>query len=812
MDTNNIQLVPVDMEENEESSFSFKNFIRRCLHGWGWFFLSAFLCLAAAAYYILSTKPLYTRSATVMIKESASRRMATSDIESILSFAGGGTMSSKVANEVIVFQSPALMQEVVRRLNLTTSYYTPLMFRDDIIYGEQVPVEVDFIDVPVNAAISFVVENVEGVLKITDFKYSLNRQKAELEPMECAMFDTLSTEIGRIHIKHNDCYSGEWNTPVIVNLSTLAATTASFCARLSAGSCDERNGADVMSIQFTDFSVQRADDVLNMLVNVYNENWVEDKNRMAASASEFIEDRLVALEKDLGDVDDDISQFKSQNLLPDVSAVSELYLTQTKETSKMQQELGNQLKVFKYIKNYLKNNPGIESLIPGLTNLGNSAVTSQIADYNKMLLNRNNIRSNSSKDNPLVQDIDASLKSTRAAIEAAIDNQIATLSAQIADLRSVVRSNNSRIAQNPTQAKYLLSVGRQQKVKEALYLYLLQKREENELSKAFSSYNTRMITPPMGIARPSSPKKMQIMLIALFMGLFIPFAIFYILEASDTKIRSREDLKCLQMPFLGEIPFYVHKGFGRAPKIESSILVRSGFRDVLNESFRVVRTNLEFMERGHNCPVITTTSFNQGSGKTFLTMNMAAVLAIKGQRVLAIDGDLRRASLSVYAGSPKLGISNFLSGEIRDVNEVICHIKGYDTLDVLPVGTIPPNPSELMGQPALVSMIDGLKKKYDYIFIDCPPVDIVADTRIISELADRTAFVVRAGLLDKKDVPNLQKAFEEKRFNNLCYIFNGVEHNSSYFGHYSNNKGHYRYYGYGNGDKEGYGLDVKKKA
>ena len=795
----NIQIVPYEQEEIEVSAFSFRNFFKRCLRNWMWFAVSAFLCLALASFYILRTKPVYTRSATVLIKESAARRMATSDIESVLSFSGGSVMSSKVVNEVIVFQSPALMQEVVKRLGLTTEYFSKSFFRDNSIYGVQVPVNVDFIDVPENmAALSFnVTMEKDSTLKISKFIYHYKKDKIKIADIHCSAGDTLNTEIGRILLSLNEYYNDEWKKPIIVRHYPLDVATAMYSKKFEASSGDIKNKADILNLQVKDWSVQRADDIINTLMNVYNESWVEDKNKMAVSTSDFIEDRLVSLEKELGDVDNDISNFKSENLLPDLNAVSGLYLDQTKETTKMQQEISNQLNLFKYIRNYLKNNPGIETLIPAITNLGNGSVSTQITEYNKTLLNRNNIRSNSSYQNPLVKDLDAALTAMRVSIEASIDNQIGSLTEQLNQLNLVEKANNNRIAKNPDQAKYLLSVGRQQKVKETLYLYLLQKREENELSRAFSAYNTRLITPPMGIVKPTSPKKIQIMLIALFLGLFIPLLVIYILEVSDSKIRSRHDLQGLSLPYLGEVPFYVHTKSKGLKKLmhkdtpHTEVIVKPGRRNIVNEAFRVVRTNLEFMERGNKCPVIIACSFNPGSGKTFLTMNISAALAIKNYKVLAVDGDLRRASLSEYVDLPKKGISNYLSGEEKDVHTLICKVKGFENLDLLPVGTIPPNPSELVSQPKFKQMIEQLKTEYDYILIDCPPIDIVADTQIIAECSDRTIFIVRAGVLDRKDVPNLQKAYDEKRFKNLCYVFNGVETEVSYYGHY----GHYGHYG-----------------
>jgi len=808
MNTNNIQIVPVEQEENTNSNFSFSNFIHHCLRKWPWFLASVVFCLAVASLYLLRTKPVFTRSATVLIKESATRRMATSDIESVLSFSAGGTMSSKVVNEVIVFQSPALMQEVVKRIGLTTEYYSPSLFRKNTIYGPSVPVSVAFGGEFYDRYVKFNIEQIEDGKSfiITDFVYRIKKEEFKHDKIKGNFGDTLNVDNGQLVISKNPFFTGKWKKPVFVRHLPLDSATSMYCKRFKATSMDVKNKADVLKLELKDYSVQRADDALNMLMNVYNESWVEDKNKMAVSTSEFIENRLSSLEKELGDVDNDISNFKSENLLPDLSAVSSLYMEQTKETARMFQELSSQLDIFRYIKSYLSANPGIETLIPMVSSMGNSTVLTQIAEYNKSLLTRNGLRSNSSEKNPLVMDLNQSLTYTRAVIEQTVDNQIGTISSQLDNLRGVENSNNNRIARNPSQAKYLITVGRQQKVKETLYLYLLQKREENELSRAFSAYNTRIITPPMGVAVPTSPKKMKILLMALLLGLLVPLISLYIIDVTDTKVRTTKDINGLSLPYLGEVPLYAQTGRGVLALLkksqeqnQSQIVVKTGERNIINESFRIVRTNLEFMEKGSKNTVIISCSFNPGSGKTFLSMNMSAVLAIKGNKVLVIDGDLRRGSLSEYVGSPKKGLCDYLNGEEEDVHKYIVPVTGFKKLDVLPIGKIPPNPTELVSQPQFATMIETLKTEYDYVFIDCPPVDIVADTQIISEYADRTIFVVRAGVFDIKDIPALQKLYEDKRFKNLCYIFNGVDTMASYYGHY----GHYGY-GYGYGSKSAY--------
>ena len=387
----------------------------------------------------------------------------------------------------------------------------------------------------------------------------------------------------------------------------------------------------------------------------------------------------------------------------------------------------------------------------------------------------------------------------RSALITSIDNQMVALRAQIRSLEAIGGQATSQIASNPKQSKYLLSVERQQKVKESLYLYLLQKREENELSQAFTAYNTRIIAKPGGSMIPTAPVKKNILLVAFALGILIPVIIVFMRENMNTRIRGRKDLEGLSIPFIGEIPLAI-RGKKKVKSHEAhTIVVKEGNRDIMNEAFRVLRTNLEFMiGKDQSSNVIVVTSFNPGSGKSFLTMNIAMSLAIKNKKVLVIDGDFRHASASAYFHSPKIGLSNYLGGQVDRISDIIITDEKHASFSFIPVGTIPPNPTELLFDDRLREAIDTLKQQYDIVLIDCPPVELVADTQIIEKLADRTIFVVRAGLLERSMLPELENIYREKKYKNMSVILNGTEGSGGRYG--------YRYgyqYGYGSGSYYG---------
>lgn len=765
-----------------------------CIDKWYWFAVSLVVTLGIALVYLLTTPPVYTRSASLLIKEEG-KGNSLSDVSGVLGDIDFFQTNTNVNNEIQSLQSPAVMYDVVKRLHLDINYTKDGSFYDQVLYGKDCPYEVSFIDLPDNENLSFTIypaSSNKGV-QVGDF---VRGKEESGQTMNVLFNDTTETPVGKLIVKPVLHDTVAYKEPVYVSRIGLQAATTAYASQLTVALSDEKS--TVINLSFQDVCIQRAEDVLNTLIAVYNENWIKDKNQIAVSTSMFINDRLGVIEQDLGNVEEDISSFKSENLLPDVQAAASMYMTQSSETQTQILAINTQLSMARYIRNYLTNTTSKNQLLPANSGIESSGIEQQIAEYNTMQLRRNDLVANSSESNPLVVDLDESLQNMRGAIVTSVDNLIVTLNTQLRSLQQSEKQTTARIADNPLQGKYLLSVERQQKVKEALYLFLLQKREENELSQAFTAYNTRVITPPVGSMFPTAPIKRNILLVAFVLGLLIPVVIIFVRENMNTKIRGRKDLENLSLPFVGEIPLAFRK---KEQKSEAkNILIKQGSRDIVNEAFRVLRTNLEFMldrKEDGKASIILFTSFNPGSGKTFLTINTAACLSLKQKRVLVIDGDLRHGSASAYVGGPSKGLSDYLGKRENDIDHLIVGNPAYPGLSILPVGTIPPNPTELLAEPRLAELVEMLRIRYDYILIDCPPVEIVADTQIVEKLADRTLFVVRAGLLERDMLPELQRMYEEKRYKNMALILNGTEGGGSRYGYRYGYKYGY-HYGYGN--------------
>ena len=812
----------VNTTEQTDNTVQIKTLFFQCLAKWYWFVISVGLVLFLTVFYLLRTTPVYTRNAKVLIK-SDNKGNSAADIGD---FSDLGLFRSgvNINNELNTMQSIDIMTDVVRNLHLDMNYSQDGLFHPVVLYDKTLPVTATLVNIPDNVSVSFDIEFDKDGVSLTEFV----REEDELDGKVKARFgDTVSTPIGPICVDKTEYYKAGKYDDIHVHRSSIIGAARAYASNVSISLADKN--ADVLALSVEDINVKRGDDILNMLIAVYNGNWLKDKNQITVSTSMFIDERLQVIEQELGNVDSDISSFKSENLLPDVGAMLDMYLDQNNEANARITELSNQLSITRYIRNYMTNETGANQLLPVNTGLNSNNIESQISTYNTMMLRRNGLVANSSEQNPIVLDLDEKLKSMRKAIITSLDNQIATLSTQIGNYQGTERMINARLAASPTQAKYLLSVERQQKVKEALYLFLLQKREENELSQAFTAYNTRVIEHPNGPSYPTKPRRSLILLAALIVGLAIPIGIIIVQEYLNTTIRGRKDLEKLTMPFVGEIPLSISaeeekkklkekrrllrisKRKGVEPEQEKGfggvIVVEHGNRNAINEAFRVLRTNLEFMTKGNTSNVIMLTSFNPGSGKSFIAMNTAITLAIKNKKVLVIDGDLRHASLSAYIFSPKRGIANFLGGQEKDVHDVIVKSEDYPTLSYLPVGTIPPNPTELLETELFGETINTLRNEYDYVIIDCPPIDIVADPQIISTYVDRTIFVVRAGLLERSMLPELEKLHTSHQFNNLCLILNGSTGSDGRYGYsrygYSYKYG-YGHYGYGHNSYYGY--------
>ena len=765
-----------------------------CLSHWWWFLLALTITMGYAVLKIKKTIPVYSRTVSIMLKpdDKSGEMSALSDL-------GLNKVSTNITNEILALKSGTVSSEVVRRLNLDVEYFKDGAFHKNVIYGVQLPLTVSFIDLNDSESASFDMY-LNGDSDIVLSRIHRNGHHFDGQTVTAHLHDTVLTPAGRVAFLPTLSYRSGDECRLEVVRTDRNKMTASVQNRVSAYLRDKN--ASIIDISFRDASVARAEDVLNTLISVYNENWVRERNQKTINTNNFIKERLAYIEQELSDVEQDIADWKSQNLILDISAVGNRAESEATGAENELRELENSVHMTRYLRNYLTDRQHDNQLLPANLGATNPSVVSLISEYNSLLLQRNNHLANSSLQNPLVRDIDEQLSSLRNSILQVLDYDMLLLQARQNNAQSVRKKAVEKVVMNPQQTLHLLSVERQQKVKEQLYLFLLQKREENELSQTFAAYNSQLIEPPHGSNTPIEPVSKVILLTALILGLAVPGSILALRELLNTRVRSREDIEPFHVPFVGEIPLAAGRKIlwshmKRQPVEEPArVLVEDKNRNIINEAFRVVRTNMEFMlgfDETHK--IVMFSSINPGSGKTFISANMAAALGIKNKKVLAIDLDLRKGSLSEYVGSPHRGVSNYLSGQEPDYKKLIVKLGG---VDYLPCGKIPPNPTELLFSPRFKSMMEELRSAYDYVLVDCPPVEIVADAAIINRYADLTLFVIRAGLMERAFLPDIEQWYEEKRYVNLSIILNGTIDNGSHYGYHKYGY-HYGKYGYGYG-------------
>ena len=774
-----------------------------CLAYWKWFLLSVILTLSGAYYYLLCTPKTYVASASILIKPDNNRGNSPDQLLARQRMTVEGASDAQMTNEILALSSATITRTVAERLNLDVEYARKGMFHDKVIYGSELPVKVEFLNIGEEQRASFGLSlQADGRVILDDFsKDGANLPGTVLGKVG----ERCATPVGLVKLVANTGYRSGTTDEYKVQRSPITTVAAGVRGRFNIALRDK--ASTIIDIQYSDVNTARAKDAIDMLISVYNENWVRDRNQISVSTNEFIKERLAVIQRELGSVDQNIAGYKSANLLPDVEQSGSMAVTQANEAEAKARELSTQVYMTRHVREYLTDGRHENQVLPSNSGINNASIQAQINDYNTRLLERNRLLATSSAQNPAVMDLETQLGSIRRGIIQSLDNELDMLKTQQRVTEASHSEATSKISANPRQASYLLSVERQQKVKESLYLFLLQKREENELSQAFTAYNTQIIETPHITGIPPQPVSRNILLTALLIGLAIPAAIVFGREALNTTVRGRKDLEDYSMPLVGELPLKGKKRpiwkRWRKEKIiaQPNMVVADQKRDILNEAFRTVRTKLEFTLGfdGKN-KVVMISSLNPGSGKTFITANLSAAFSLKGKRVLVMDLDLRKASLSDYVGQPKVGISNYLSGQIDDWHEIITPL---DHVDVLPCGVIPPNPAELLSTERFAEMIKAAREEYDIIFLDCPPVEIVADAEIINPHADLTLFVVRASLMERSYLKDIERWYAEKKYNNLTLLLNGT---TDALGRYGYHKYGYGYGGYG----YGYGYGSKK--
>lgn len=751
---------------------------------WKWFLLSILICGGIAWYNYARAPLVYFRSATVIIKDP-SNKASTSGLDRFDNFIN----KVNVANEILQFRSKKLMREVVQRVHADVSYQIKDGLRSNELYNES-PVLVSLPDALPEQSFSFTMTLKDAkTVTLSDFS------GIEAKPSyEVALNDTVAIIEGmNVVVTATNYLRDSWlNTPIRVQKLPVESMVNYYKNAL--GIQQEEEEASILTLALKDSSPARAEDVLNTLITVYNEEAIKEKNQVAVNTANFINERLIIIERELGNVESNLESFKQRNQIVDIASSAGMYMTESQKYNADAMELETQLRLANFIKDYLTD-PGKETdLIPSNTGISDMNIENQISLYNAAKLKRDHLIDDSSVNNPVVQELNNSLRAMKQSIIRAVDNMIVSLNVKRNDAQNREMRAQDRVTAIPTKERQMLSIERQQKIKEALYLFLLNKREENALSQAMADNNARVIDGAEGSNAPISPNRNRILLLGLLVGIALPGAVCLAILFMDTRVHGRKDIEgATSVPYLGEIPLDKEAMKDHRKKV---MAVKEQGDDIVSEAFRILRTNMAFLSKKDKpAQVITFTSFNIGAGKTFIARNLSMSLAYMKKRVVMVDLDIRKGTLSRHFGHYHVGVTNYLSDNTVKVDDIIQHQEGFD---LIPAGILAPNPAELLMDNRLDELMNELRTRYDYIIADNVPVGLIADATIANRIADLTIFVVRAGKLDRRQLPDIEKLYQEKKLKNMALVLNGANPERHGYG-YS--------YGYG----YGYGYRTKKK-
>jgi len=528
--------------------------------------------------------------------------------------------------------------------------------------------------------------------------------------------------------------------------------------------------------------------VVNNLIKQHNADAIADKNQVSKNTAEFINERIKYITSELSDVEQEAEAFKAKNRLVDVESEAKLYL-ETGSAGELQiVEANTQKALADYMFEYIvKHESGID-LIPANLGLSDPAVAALIVEYNKLILDRNRILHNSGEKNPVVENLDLQLAGILKSVKESLNNYRSSLQIKIHELGLKEREINSRIATVPKYEREYRVIQRQQQIKETLYLYLLQKREETNLALAMTVANIKIIDSAYTDGEPVWPKKKIVYLVALLIGLAVPVVLLYIIDLFDTKVHGKRDIDRTGIPFLGDIPQTEEK---------NKVVVTSKENTSVAEAFRLLRTNVDFLLGQVSTPgrTVFLTSTLSKEGKSFVAMNLASSIAISGKRVLLIGMDVRAPKILQYLGmEEQKGLTNFIFDHNIKLEDVIMKSGLTPTLDVLPSGSIPPNPSEMLMSDRVKEMFDKVKEIYDFIIVDTAPVGMVTDTLLLSQYADAFVYIVRAYYLDRRLLSIPEDLYYKKRLPNMAILINGTDKKKGYGYGYGYGYGGYGYH------------------
>lgn len=807
------ELTNEKLREADDKEIDIQELLFKYLIHWPWFVGAVIVCLISAYIYLYVATPVYNISATVLIKDDkkggSSNNVAGLDE---LGLSGLITSSQSIDNEIEVLRSKTLVKEVVNYLNLYVTYQDDDQIPSKELYKTS-PVQVNMTPQEAEKLKTKVV--IEMVLHPQgSLDVNVKMEDKEIQKHFEKLPAILPTNQGTLSFfQTTDSISSKKNEEVgspVQDMRHITATISQpmnvarrYCENLSIEPTSKTTS--VVTVSLKNSSLQRGQDFINQLLEMYNRNTNNDKNEIAQKTAEFIDERIGIISKELGSTEADLETFKRDAGITDLSSDAQIALTGNAEYEKKQVENRTQISLVEDLKKYLGHNE--YEILPSNVGLKDITLAAQIDRYNEMLIERKRLLRTSTENNPAIINLDTSIRATKANVQATLEGTLQGLFITKADLDREAKRYMRRISDAPGQERQYVSIARQQEVKAGLYLMLLQKREENAIMLAATANNAKIIDDAIADVIPVSPKRSIIYLAALCLGIAIPVVVIYMIDLTKFKIEGRADVeKLTSVPIAGDIPLTDEKNTK-----EGSIAVFENQNNLMSETFRNIRTNIQFMLQ-NNKKVILVTSTVSGEGKSFTSANLAISLSLLGKKVVIVGLDIRKPGLNKVfnLSSKEKGITQYLANPEMDLMSLVQLSDVNRNLYILPGGTVPPNPTELLARDGLDKAIEILKKNFDYVILDTAPIGMVTDTLLIGRVADLSAYVCRADYTHKAEYTLINELFHEQKLPNLCTIINGVDLKKRKYGYYYGYGKYGKHYGYGKRYGYGYGYGQEK--
>lgn len=742
---------------------------------WKWFLLSIVLCLGGAWIYLRYATPTYSVSATVMIKDDkkGGRNSEAQALESMGFLQGGGN----IENEVEILRSKSLIKEVVISQKIYTSYSTQGrigsrdLYTDSPLCVEMTPAALDSLTCSVTLE---AVQQPDSSFLLTGNvgDRELNRKLTQLPTI-------LPTPAGTLLISRHPQAKMLVGETIYICISPPIQVAKEYGNELTIA--PTTNATSVVTLQISTTHRKRGEDFLNRLIQVYNQEANNEKNSVAIKTAQFINERILLINSELDHTEGELESFKRSAGLTNLGD-AQLYVQENADYNKQSVDIGTQLSLMEYLRDYVSNPVYQDAAIPSNVGVSEANLTALIGRYNEQLLERNRLLRNSSESNPVIVQLNNRLTAMRTIIQSSIASLHHSLLLSRKDLDRQAGKLTARISNVPSQERTLTGIARQQEIKSGLYLMLLQKREENSIALAATADNAKIIDAALASDEPIGPNYSLTRMIAFVVGLLIPLIVITLINFFRIRIEGRTDVeKLTRIPILGEVPL------DKSISDSSSIVVKENENSLMAEVFRELRTNLQFMQRASACNVILVTSSVPGEGKTFVSSNLAISLALLGKRVVIVGLDIRNPQLASIFGLETAhrpqGITHFLAQPDTDLHSLIVPSSTCPHLHILPAGNIPPNPAELLARPSLEQAIALLSNEYDYVVLDTAPVGIVTDTLILARVAHAAVYLCRVNYSYKSSFEMINQFQKEKKLPEMSIVINGIDRRKKKYGY-----------------------------